>query len=207
MYAFAINMFLAFLAAVSPGPNIVLVMQNSAIFGRKSGIMTALGVLVGVFFWLVLLATGFVYLVQKPKVLFAFYIFSSVYLLYIVYLIHHIKIDGNHSAAKINRTFFTESAGITLLNPEIAIFYGSILTGIFADSPYLAQSTSHIVMYLAGFMCVEATVFLSAAYFVSAIKKLMVRHILFIKVAASFAILYFAVKMATHAYRTSIMIF
>ena len=62
------NLFLSFMAAISPGPNIVLVIQNSLVFGRRYGIMTALGVIVGVFFWLISLTLGFTYLLKNPKI-------------------------------------------------------------------------------------------------------------------------------------------
>lgn len=200
MYTFLINMFFAFLAAISPGPNVVLVTQNSMVFGRKTGFLTALGVVCGVLFWLVFLAVGFVYLVQQPKVLFAFNCFASVYLFYVVYLVFKIKVQDENNSQITKKTFFLQSFIITLLNPEIAVFYGSILTGIFAKNPEFANSISHIFLYISGFMFVEAFVFFSVAFFVSSISKFMAKYIVMIKVLTSCAILYFAFKMilATH---------
>lgn len=193
-------MFLAFLAAISPGPNIVLVMQNSMVFGRKNGLMTALGVVCGVLFWLVFLAVGFVYLVQKPKVLFVFHLFASVYLLCVVYFVLKIKVDKTHNEQTPNKAFFFESLVVTLLNPEIAIFYGSILTGIFAQSPEISNSFVNILIYITGFMLVEAFVFFSCAYFVSAISKFMEKYVTIIKITASLAICFFAIRMIANSY-------
>ncbi len=186
------NMFLAFVAAISPGPNIVLVIQNSLVFGRRFGIITALGVLFGVLFWLLFLMIGFTYLLHNPKVFFFFHSFASVYLLYIIYLIFKLKIEKKESEMHKNSKFFLESLIITLLNPEIAIFYGSILAGIAVD-----QSGGFGLMpfYLFSFMVIESIVFLSTAYFVSYVNKFVLSYLWVVKLCASSAILYFAIKL------------
>jgi threonine/homoserine/homoserine lactone efflux protein len=170
-----LNFLLAFMAAISPGPNIVLVIQNSLVYGRKNALMTAFGVLCGVLFWLLFLMLGFVYIVKKPLVLFFFHCFAAVFLLYIAYLISKIKLDKNLSTKKGEGKFFAESLVVTLLNPEIAIFYGSILSSIVtSDAP---ANFSLMATYLFGFMAIEATVFLSTAYFVSYISKFVFSYL------------------------------
>lgn len=193
-----LNLFLAFMAAISPGPNIVLVTQNSLVFGRRYGIMTALGVLAGVFFWLLFLMIGFTYLLQNPKVLFAFHSFASIYLLYIVYLIIKLKVDSKESETSKNGKFFLESFVITLLNPEIAIFYGSILAGIASSNQEM--SFGLMAFYLFSFMVIESAVFLSAAYFVSYVNKFILSYIWIVKLCASSAILYFSLKIMVKIY-------
>lgn len=193
-----LNMFLAFMAAISPGPNIVLVTQNSLVFGRRYGMMTALGVLAGVFFWLLFLMIGFTYLLQSPKVLFAFHSFASIYLLYIVYLILKLKIDNKESDMSKNSKFFLESLVITLLNPEIAIFYGSILAGIASSNQQMTFGL--MAFYLVSFMIIESIVFLSAAFFVSYVNKFILAYIWVVKLCASSAILYFSLKIMMKVY-------
>ena len=193
-----LNMFLAFMAAISPGPNIVLVTQNSLVFGRRYGIMTALGVLAGVFFWLLFLMIGFTYLLQSPKVLFAFHSFASIYLLYIVYLIIKLKVDSKESDMSTSSKFFLESFVITLLNPEIAIFYGSILAGIASSNQDMGFGL--MAFYLFSFMVIESVVFLSAAYFVSSVNKFILSYIWAVKLCASSAILYFSLKLMVKVY-------
>ena len=192
------NMFLAFMAAISPGPNIVLVIQNSLVFGRRFGIITALGVLFGVLFWLLFLMIGFTYLLHNPKVFFFFHSFASVYLLYIAYLIFKLKIENNESKMHKNSKFFVESLIITLLNPEIAIFYGSILAGIAASDHNMEFGL--MSFYLFSFMVIESFVFLSAAYFVSYVNRFILSYILVVKICASSAISYFALKLMHKVY-------
>lgn len=187
------NLFLSFMAAISPGPNIVLVIQNSLVFGRRYGIMTALGVIVGVFFWLISLTLGFAYLLKNPKTLFFFHAFAAIYLLYIAYLILKMEIKNNESQMHKNSKFFAESLFATLLNPEIAIFYGSILAGISSSEPDM--NFSLMSFYLLSFMIIESSVFLSAAYFVSHINKFVRSYLQKIKFCAAAAIVYFSIKI------------
>lgn len=187
------NLFLSFMAAISPGPNIVLVIQNSLVFGRRYGIMTALGVIVGVFFWLISLTLGFTYLLKNPKILSAFHIFASIYLLYIAYLILKMEIKNNESQMHKDSKFFAESLITTLLNPEIAIFYGSILAGISSSEPNM--NFRLMSFYLLSFMAIEASVFLSAAYFVSHINKFVRSYLKQIKLCAATAIIYFSISI------------
>lgn len=191
-------MFLAFMAAISPGPNIVLVIQNSLVFGRRYGIMTALGVLSGVFFWLLFLMIGFTYLLKNPKVFFFFHSFAAIYLLYIVYLILKMKIDNKESDLQKNSKFFGESLIITLLNPEIAIFYGSILAGIATSGD--SMNFGLMSFYLFSFMVIESVVFLSAAYFVSSVNKFFLSYLFYVKLCASSAMLYFSLKIMLKVY-------
>lgn len=193
-----LNFFLAFMAAISPGPNIVLVIQNSLVFGRRYGIMTALGVLFGVFFWLLFLMIGFTYLLKNPKVFFFFHSFASIYLLYIVYLILKMKIESGESDLHKNSKFFGESLVVTLLNPEIAIFYGSILAGIASSNAQM--NFSLMSFYLFCFMVIESFVFLSAAYFVSAVNKFFTSYLWYVKLCASSAIFYFSIKIMFKVY-------
>ncbi len=187
------NLLLSFMAAISPGPNIILVIQNSLIFGRRCGIMTALGVITGVFFWLSFLTLGFTYLLENPKTLFIFHSFASIYLLYIAYLILRMQIKEGESEMHKNSKFFAESLAITFLNPEIAIFYGSILAGISLTEPNMDSGV--MSFYLTSFMIIESIVFLSAAYFVSHINKFVRSYLKQIKFCAAAAIVYFSVSI------------
>jgi threonine/homoserine/homoserine lactone efflux protein len=187
------NLLLSFMAAISPGPNIILVIQNSLVFGRRYGIMTALGVITGVFFWLLFLTLGFTYLLENPKTLFVFHSFASIYLLYIAYLILKMQIKEGESNMHKNSKFFAESLAITFLNPEIAIFYGSILAGISSSEPNM--NSKLMSFYLVSFMIIESIVFLSAAYFVSHINKFVRSYLKQIKICAASAIIYFSINI------------
>ena len=91
MIFFLSNIFFAFLAAISPGPNIVLVTSNSLAYGKRTGFTSALGVLTGVAIWFIFLSVGFSYILDNPKIVMAFHCFASLYLLYIAYHIYKLN--------------------------------------------------------------------------------------------------------------------
>lgn len=208
MDAFFSAMFLVLIAASLPGPNIILVTQNSLAFGRKGGMVTASGLVFGIIFWYVALVIGFAYIMQRPKILFIFHVLGSLYFLYISYLIFQIKVDFSNTQANMhNKAFFAEGVFSTLLNAEVPIFYGSILTGILTATPEIANSPLQILLYFMGFMCVESLVFFSAAWFVSGIRRFVVNYFNKIKIFASCAVLYFALRMIYNTYNEYQLIF
>jgi threonine/homoserine/homoserine lactone efflux protein len=185
------TVFFAFLAAISPGPNIVLVTSNSIAYGKKIGLMSAFGVLTGVIIWLLCLLVGFNYLLENPKVIVVFNCFACLYLIYIAYHIFNLKIITNEeNQNKSHGKFFVESFISTILNPEIAIFYGSILTGVLNHYP--EKHLSIMILYLISFMCIESVVFLSAVIASSSIRRFIFSYFKIIKTLASLAILYYS---------------
>ena len=188
MVFFITNIFFAFCAAISPGPNIIITTQNSAIYGRKAGLITAFGVLTGVAFWFVLLIFGLELIFSSKKLLFFFHIFTFLYLLFIAYLISKTTINEN-TKNEGNKKFFFESFFMTLLNPEIAIFYASILSGIFTQ---IEVTKSVMFLYVFSFMIVESIVFITAALAVSSVQKFMLKYLQVIKLISCIGILYYA---------------
>ncbi len=68
--------FLAFvgilhlMAILTPGPDIALITSNSIAHGRKSGVLTALGIVTGIFCFLLASTLGFTQLIYSNKILF-----------------------------------------------------------------------------------------------------------------------------------------
>lgn len=59
-----------FIALLSPGPDVALVVQNATQHGRKTGVMIALGLSCGILVHLILSLTGISYLVKQQPMLF-----------------------------------------------------------------------------------------------------------------------------------------
>uniref|UniRef100_UPI0040486E6B LysE family translocator n=1 Tax=Vibrio anguillarum TaxID=55601 RepID=UPI0040486E6B len=60
-----------FMALLSPGPDVALVVQNSTRYGRRTGVFIALGLSCGIVIHSLLSLTGISYLVHKQPALFA----------------------------------------------------------------------------------------------------------------------------------------
>ncbi|MEK6165682.1 LysE family translocator [Vibrio cholerae] len=59
-----------FIALLSPGPDVALVVQNATQHGRKTGVMIALGLSCGILVHLILSLSGISYLVKQQPMLF-----------------------------------------------------------------------------------------------------------------------------------------
>lgn len=190
MTFFIVNMFFAFLAAISPGPNIILTIQNTAIYGKKTGFMTAAGILIGVILWFFVLVLGLNFIFQNQTLLLYFHIFAFCYLLFIAYSIAKISINEKTTQENNKKNFFLQSFIMTILNSEIAIFYASILSGIFSKIHNITFQT--MAVYILGFICVETIVFLTTVFAISSVRKFILRYLKIIKFFACIAILYYA---------------
>jgi threonine/homoserine/homoserine lactone efflux protein len=200
MIFFLSNIFFAFLAAISPGPNIVLVTSNSLAYGKRVGFTSAFGVLAGVAIWFVFLSVGFSYILDNPKIVMGFHCFAALYLLYIAYHIDKLKISFSeeevHSESR--GKFFLESFVSTILNAEIAIFYGAILTGIL--SHYDQNRIYWMILYLLGFMIVETVVFTMAVIASLAVRHFIYSYLKIIKLLAASAMIYYSITLMLKAY-------
>ena len=192
---FISSIFLAFVAAISPGPNIILTTANSVSYGRRAGLITAFGVLTGVAIWLILLGFGLSFIFANKTLLTIFHIFAGCYLIFISYMIAKLKVSKEAlNSTDVKRKFFLESFVLTLLNSEIAVFYGSILSGVFAKTGS-DLSLVALLGYLLSFMCVEGFVFVVAALAGSFVRKFIISYIKIIKIVASIGIFYYGVSI------------
>ncbi len=193
MLFFLSNMLLSFAAAISPGPNIILVTSNSIVYGKRAGLATAAGAIVGVMFWMALLAFGFSYFLNNKTVLTIFHAFAAIYLTYLSYVIYNMKILPENMEAKSKGKFFSESLIATFLNPEIAIFYGSIFIRVIER--YNLHPTSQLMIHILGFLTVETFVFFTAALAFSKVRHLIFAYVRKIRIAAAAIILFYGLMM------------
>lgn len=81
---FAIIGLVSLLAAISPGPDFVIVSKNSLAYSRKSGLYTALGVSLGIFLHIAYCLIGIGYAISESNLLFNCVKYAgAAYLIYI----------------------------------------------------------------------------------------------------------------------------
>ncbi len=125
-----------FLSAITPGPNFVLVVRNSLNFGRISGIVTSIGLGVGLLVHFALYFNGITYLILNSQILFlAIKTISSIYLIYLAFEIFKHRNDS--LCVEINQNSMPQdNAGVArsfssgfftaALNPKILLFFVSV---------------------------------------------------------------------------------
>lgn len=116
---------------ITPGQDMVLVMSRSISQGSKAGVVTALGVSVGLLGHTLLAALGLGALLLASEMLFNIVkLFGAGYLIYIGYQLVRSK---DHAMSmkelpKISyRTMFVQGMLSNISNPKVAIFYFSYL--------------------------------------------------------------------------------
>jgi len=129
-----------FIALMSPGPDVALVVQNATRYGRQTGIYIALGLSFGILLHSLLSLTGVSYLVHQQPVLFAILQFcGGSYLLYLgIGALKATFRNWKHTAAapKENsglllsnkRQAFSRGFMTNILNPKALVFFVSLMS-------------------------------------------------------------------------------
>lgn len=150
--------FLNLLAAMSPGPDFVMVVRNSLCFSRRSGIFTSLGISLALGVHLFYCAAGVGFLISKSIILFSIIKFLGAgYLIYMgigSILTKGSKIDVNteRSTADLTRSQAFRMGFLTnVLNPKATLFFLSLFTFVIGSSTpvYIVLTISAIIIVTA----------------------------------------------------------
>ncbi|MFT6984633.1 MAG: RhtB (resistance to homoserine/threonine) family protein [Psychromonas sp.] len=146
---FAMITLIHLLAVISPGPDFAVVIRQSVSFGRKTAIITSLGIGAGisVHVFYTLLGIGFI-LTQSANAFMIAKIVGALYLTYLgVKLLFskaqtatdtEVKLDSNKNH---NRRAFLLGFMTNLLNPKATLFFLAVFTSIVSiDTPLAIQS-------------------------------------------------------------------
>lgn len=150
----------AFLGAITPGPDILLVLQTALKYGVKKAIATLAGIATGWIVYLGILYFGFATLFQSDIAQIILSLFGAIYLCYLGYLLMskpNNKLDFN---AKINDSGYIKGLIVNLSNPKAIIFFAIIVTP-FMDKDLLLN----LVILLCGLFSAFILVILLALFF------------------------------------------
>ena len=125
------------LAVASPGPSTMLVIQTSAVAGRRGGMFAALAMMVGALAWAAAALYGLQALFAQFEWLYvAFRIGGALFLLYLAVMIWRHARDPLPEIA-VDRTAhmtgwqgFMRALLLQLSNPKIMVFFGSIFLSV-----------------------------------------------------------------------------
>ncbi|NGQ93585.1 LysE family translocator [Brevibacillus sp. SYP-B805] len=147
------------LAALSPGPDFVVVMKNSLGFGRRIGIATAIGIAFALFIHITYTILGFTYIMEKvPSIFLTIKLMGSLYLLWLGFqAIRSAPPNGPRqtdtpqtTVAKTLLQGFREGFLCNVLNPKAALFFLSIF------SQFISTDTGSWVRWIYGLEIVVA---------------------------------------------------
>jgi len=158
-----------FLAAISPGPDFVLVSQQTLTHGKKTGFLCSLGITLGLCVHLTYSALGLAAIIaSSSSALWAIKIIGGCYLLYLGYKgITSQKTSIDTSNAQIPKSSSLKTIGIgflcNALNPKAPIYFVSLFTLVLsADLP-----VSHLLIYSVWIMLIQFTCFSGVVFLLS----------------------------------------
>ena len=121
----------SWILVVTPGPDMLYVITRGISQGRKSGVVSAIGVTLGILVHTLFAAFGFAVILKTSAV--AFGVVKYLGALYLVYLgVKTIKdkkrfsMDSHHEKTSL-RTVFAQGILSNVLNPKIALFFMAFL--------------------------------------------------------------------------------
>ena len=117
------------LGAMSPGPSMVVVINNAIFKGRFHGILTSLGHGIGIGIYALFAVLGVALIIKTNLFIFNVIKFSSI--IFLIYLgiksmIDKDKLDFDKRALNGGFTSFLQGVSISLLNPKIFIWFVAI---------------------------------------------------------------------------------
>lgn len=141
--------FVHFLAVISPGPDFAIVIRQSISFGRKTAMITSLGIATGISIHVLytLLGIGFI-ITQSETVFMVAKTVGALYLTYIgfqlIFSKPHKEIESQVNVAanpNHHKRAFMLGFMTNLLNPKATMFFLAIFTSIVSiKTPLVVQS-------------------------------------------------------------------
>jgi threonine/homoserine/homoserine lactone efflux protein len=141
----AISFFaVAFLMALSPGPNLLYLASRSVLQGRSAGFASLAGVCTGMFFYLLATAAGLSALFRAVPVAYDIVRWAgAAYLLWLAYKVTTARSSPFLPAALPHESqakLFRHGLFTCLLNPKIVITYGALLP------QFLNPASGHVML-------------------------------------------------------------
>lgn len=143
------------LVLISPGPDFVLVTHNSLKYSRRSGVMTAVGVGLGILVHAAYSIAGLAYLISQSIVIFNLIkIIGGLYLVYIGYKAITAKPQeekreelGERSDDLSDLASFRIGFLTNVLNPKVTLFFLAIFTQVInLDTPLVLKTAYALEM-------------------------------------------------------------
>lgn len=170
--------FASTLLCLAPGPDNIFVLTQSAVNGRRAGLLITLGICAGLLVHTGAVALGLAVIFQVSEV--AFTVLKTVGALYLIYLAwcafkaSDSEIETSTLSKQQALSLFKRGAIMNMTNPKVAIFFLAFLP------QFVPSSTPNVAAYLLGlgsiFILVASIVFGSIAILSGSLGKFLKSH-------------------------------
>lgn len=160
LYAFVIS---SLVLTISPGPDIIYVLSQSIIKGKKSAIMVSLGLTSGLLIHTFFVSIGLsLIIIENKEYLFFLKILSVIYFLYLIFKVYvNRNIDLNFEKKNTNRNEFYKGLVMNLLNPKVGLFFIALFPGFLFHDQLSDQTQFFILGFIFWFQATVIFLFVS----------------------------------------------
>ena len=158
--------------ALAPGPDNLFVLAQSALHGKKAGLLVTLGLCTGLFVHTAAVALGVAVIFQTSQVAFvALKLVGAAYLLYLAYGAFNAGVSsgGKTPESSSARELYLRGIIMNVTNPKVALFFLAFLPQ-FTD-PNLGAVSTQIVSLGGLFLLATLWVFGSVAWFAGGLSE------------------------------------
>ena len=147
LYAFVIS---SLVLTISPGPDIIYVLSQSIIKGKKSAIMVSLGLTSGLLIHTFFISIGLsLIIIENKEYLFFLKTLSVMYFLYLIFKVYvNRNIDLNFEKKNTNRNEFYKGLVMNLLNPKVGLFFVALFPGFLFHNQLSDQTQFFILGFI-----------------------------------------------------------
>tara|TARA_R110000787_G_scaffold72357_4_gene161418 strand:- start:105 stop:728 length:624 start_codon:yes stop_codon:yes gene_type:complete len=145
---FAVFIFTSALLALAPGPDNIFVLTQSALYGKRSGILITLGLCTGLVFHTCLVAFGVATIMQTSDwALSVLKIIGATYLVYLAWQILNSQTQelSGKGVVLSDTNLYLRGIVMNVTNPKVSIFFLAFLPQ-FASSNYGAVTPQIILL-------------------------------------------------------------
>ena len=157
--------FAAAALSIAPGPDNIFVLTQSALYGRKSGVLITLGLCTGLIAHTSAVALGVAAIFQTSQVAFTVLkVAGALYLLYLAWQAFTASPDptgGNGSTPRTGGALYRRGIIMNITNPKVSIFFLAFLPQF--TSPEHGVLAVQIFLLGALFIAVGLVIFVSIA--------------------------------------------
>ncbi|MEC8323850.1 MAG: LysE family translocator [Bacteroidota bacterium] len=151
--------------ALSPGPDNLFVLIQSARYGKKSGMAVVVGLMSGCLIHTSVIAFGLSSFIESNENLYLILkIFGCSYMLFLTFKVHKSKVDLNATKQMIPKgdlfILFKQGFVMNVLNPKVSIFFLAFFPA-FLFSKTIPLFTQ---FYILGFLFIMASFMVFSAY-------------------------------------------
>ena len=135
---YAVFIFTSALLALAPGPDNIFVLTQSALYGKRSGILITLGLCTGLVFHTCLVAFGVATIMQTSDwALSALKIIGAIYLVYLAWQILNSQTQelSGKGVVLSDANLYLRGIVMNVTNPKVSIFFLAFLQFSFFQYP------------------------------------------------------------------------